>query len=101
MQQGFIIKLVLIIIAVILIVSYFGIDIEDTANTPTAKKNFSYVTDRIVYVWDNFLKKPFKVVYDFIYIYIWEPALDGLERMRKGDAAFNIKGQTPDVAPQR
>lgn len=100
-QGGYIVKLILIIIAVLLIISYFNIDLENVATSPTAKKNFGYVGNTIVYVWDHFLKKPVTIVYNFIYTYIWEPALGGLERMRSGEPAFDIKNSTPKVTPPR
>lgn len=62
-EQGFIRTIIIVIIA-ILVVSFLGVDIKKVIDSPTTQHNFSYVTQAVLYVWNNFLKVPV--------FYVWE-----------------------------
>lgn len=98
-QKGGLIRIVLIIIAIILVLSYFNVNIENFLKSPSVKANFGFVTDKILYVWQNFLQKPVRAAFHFFIYYIWDPAVEGLERMRNGGSAFDLEGHTPKVTP--
>ena len=98
-QDGRILIIILVIIAIILVLSYLNFDIEKFINSPSTQKNIHYVTDSVVYVWDHYLKGPAIAVYDFFIKYIWDPMIAGLERMKNGDPAFDIKDKVPKVTP--
>lgn len=96
-QKGSIIKWVVIIIAIILVLSYFNVNIEQFLKKPIVRDNFGFVTNKILYVWQNFLQKPVRAAYRFFVYYIWEPLIDGLERMRNEQPAFDIKDKVPKL----
>lgn len=96
-QKGIIIKWIVIIIAIILVLSYFNVNIEQFLQKPIVKDNFGFVTNKILYVWQNYLQKPARFVFKFFIYYIWTPLIDGLERMRNGEPAFDIKDKVPKL----
>ena len=49
-RSGFI-KLVLLIIAAILILSYFGVSLRNIANSDTGKDNFGFIKDTAISAW--------------------------------------------------
>ncbi len=51
-NQAGIIKLIILIIAVIIILSYLGINIQKIAESETGRANFSYVWQMILKAWD-------------------------------------------------
>jgi hypothetical protein len=54
-NRGFI-KVVLIIIIALVILSYFGIDIKKTVESPTTQDNISYIKETSTNVWNTVLK---------------------------------------------
>ncbi len=61
-QKGFI-KMILIIVIALLILSYYGFDIEKTIKSPLTQKNLNYIQQISLSVWQNILKAPI--------MYIW------------------------------
>src|SRR3990167_4565121 len=67
-RGGFIKTIVLIVIALI-ILGYFGYNVQDIVNSPTVQKNLNYAWDLTKYVWQNYLKIPA--------IFVWEKIIIG------------------------
>ncbi len=69
-QNGWI-QIVVIIIVAVLILSYFGFNIEDAVESEAAQENFSYLGRLFVALWDNFLSIPVLWLYNNILIPIY------------------------------
>ena len=89
-QSGFI-KLVLLIIVVILILSYFGVSLRGVANSQAGKDNFSFarevaleIWDFCVGIWNNYLAEKLVYVWNEVIIkYGWNFALENLDKLRQ------------------
>jgi hypothetical protein len=82
--QGGFIKIILMIVAALLVLSYFGINLRELANKPTTKDNVSYVASTTVTVWDKYLKIPATYAWSIFVNLIWTPAIHNLENMKDG-----------------
>ena len=79
-QSGFI-KLILLIIVVVLVLSYFGISVKKVAESDTGKENFSFVWDMagkswafLVDIWNKYLATAAYWLWtDIILKYVWPP----------------------------
>lgn len=60
-QQGLINWIILIVIALI-ILGYYGIDVKKIIEKPETQENISYVTKKVIYTWENYLKAPTKYI---------------------------------------
>lgn len=81
-ERGFI-KAVIMIVVILLIISYFGINLRSTVNSPTTQENFSYVINGTIHVWDSYLKKPASYVWNEIFIkLILKNAIEGITDSR-------------------
>lgn len=60
-QQGLINWIILIVIALI-ILGYYGIDVRKIIEKPETQENISYVTKKVIYAWENYLKAPTKYI---------------------------------------
>jgi hypothetical protein len=75
-DQGGLVKMVIVIIIAILIISYFGFNIQKIAESDTSKSNFSYVWSLVVWVWEYILKGPVMWVWNNIVVAIlWNDIL--------------------------
>jgi hypothetical protein len=82
-QRG-IVRTIIIVVIALLIMSYFGLNLQQIATSPTAQSNFSYVWNGVVYVWDTYLKVPATEAYDFFITYIWNPAIRDIQQINAG-----------------
>ena len=62
--NGGFIKLIILVIAVILVLSYFGISVRGIIESPTGQANLTYLGQALVYIWHQFLAPIFGVLYD-------------------------------------
>ena len=80
-KKGGIVKLLLIVIAVILILSYFGINLRQLVSAPTTQDNISYVATTSVSVWHKYLKAPVSYAWNKVFVnLIWNPALENMKK---------------------
>ncbi|MBI3631905.1 MAG: hypothetical protein HY225_00445 [Candidatus Vogelbacteria bacterium] len=56
-NKGFI-RVIILVLAGILILSYFKIDLRGLANSDTTQGNFSYVWSFLEHVWYDYIKTP-------------------------------------------
>ena len=85
-ESGFIIKLILIIISLVLIFSFFGVDIKSVAESPQTQKNIAYVVGIGKSVWDKYLSKPILYFWQNIFIdLLWESFVSNMERIKRGE----------------
>lgn len=68
-SKGSLVALVIIILAVIVALGYFGISVKrDIVDNPTVEENTGYVWGKIKYLWDNYLKDAAIKVWDWAFI---------------------------------
>ena len=85
-ESGFIIKLILIIIALVLVLSFFGVDIKSAAESPQTQKNIAYVVGIGKSVWDKYLSKPILYFWQNIFIdLLWESFVSNMKRIKQGE----------------
>ena len=71
-KRGFV-KTVIIIVIALIVLGYFGYNLEDIVKSPTVQKNLRYVWDFVVSIWNNYLIGPVKFIWDKIIVgVIWE-----------------------------
>jgi len=91
------IKMILIIIAALLILSYFGINLRNLVNSPTNQDNVSYVATTSVSVWNTYLKQPATYLWNDVFLnLIWNPAIDNLTRMKEGQPT-DVQNSAPTI----
>ncbi|MES2023608.1 MAG: hypothetical protein V4439_02910 [Patescibacteria group bacterium] len=109
-----ILGIVSLLIILIVILSYFNINlksvVEDTTNTSSVKSvvqspqtadNVNYVTSTIQNfwndLWDNYLSVPFTNFYNNFWLpYIWNPFWDNMKRIQNGQPT-DIQNAAPTV----
>lgn len=63
---GFIMTIVIIIVAIVLLKFWFGFNIIDFLKTPKVSEWTSYIREFIAFVWTHYLKEAFTVLFNFI-----------------------------------
>lgn len=95
-KQSGLIRIILIILIAILALSYFGIDIKSVVEAPGTQKNIGYVVGWVMYVWTNYLEKPYNYLWHDIFVdKLWAQFLDTLDTIKKGGNP-NPAGPTVD-----
>lgn len=79
-----IIQLLIILVLAIVIISLLGVSLGELFQNKTLKENFSFVFRWVEYLWDNFLSRPFGLLWNFFLNLIWEPLVEVLEGIKKG-----------------
>lgn len=94
-------RTIIFIIIVLLVLSYFGLNIRAIVNSPTGQENFSYAQELMIKVWDNYLEKPVTYLWKDIFLdLIWDPAIENLTKIRDGEPD-SLRSNAPTVpAPQ-
>ena len=92
-----IIRLVIILVVVLLVMSYYGISLRSVVNNPVTQDNVGYVATTSVSIWQNYLKTPVTYLYQNIFMtLIWNPAIDNLTKMKDGEPT-NIQTNAPKL----
>lgn len=96
--QGGFIQLIVIVIILILIVSYFGFNLRGLFDDPQTRDNFSVVWEWVAHVWEGYLKTPTQWIWEHILSFIWNDLfLGNLDRLRSGETYGDITPETPSV----
>jgi hypothetical protein len=83
-NQGFV-RLILILVAVFLFISYFNIDIKKTVESPTTQANASYVKSASTTVWHRYLEVPASYLCKNIFINLfWDSFVENMQRIKDG-----------------
>jgi hypothetical protein len=85
-----IIKIVVIVVIALLVLSYFGYNIRDIANSQTSKDNFSYVGGVLYNIWNDYLKGPVLFAWNLFVDYVWTPAINNLKKPSMTPTALSI-----------
>lgn len=93
------IKWIIVLVIGLIILGYLGFDIRKAVEAPATQSNFEYVKNVSVYVWDKYLAKPAKYLWNDIFIdLIWNVAVDNLTKIKNGQPT-NIQTSSPSLMP--
>lgn len=91
------IKWIIIFVILILVLSYFGINIQSVVTSPTGQSNISYVWNGITYVWNNYLSGPFNYLWNTVGSTLWNAFVHGIENIKNNQS---LPGSGSNVYPQ-
>lgn len=89
------IKWIIIIVIGLIILGYLGFDVKKAVEAPITQSNLEYVKNVVIYIWDKYLEKPAKWVWNFFLKFIWSSAVDNLQKIKDGDEVNYQKLQSP------
>jgi len=79
------IKLIIFIIAVVIVLSYFNVSLRAIVSGNAFQDNFSFVWNSVKSGWNKYLAGPADYLWNDIFIdLIWNSFTDNLERIKKG-----------------
>jgi len=89
-QQG-LIKFALIVIVIIIVLGYFGLNLREIMATPTVQDNLSFAWQTIVTIWNDWLKEPATWFWQHVWIpYIWEPFVRVMDTIKDSQPSEQI-----------
>ena len=98
-NRGGLVRMVIVIVVILLVISYFGLNLRNLVNAPTTQDNLGYTTGLISTVWNNYLRRPATYLWNNIFInLIWEPAINNLTRMKNGEPT-NVQNYSSSTMP--
>lgn len=65
-SRGGAITTIVIIIAVLIVLGYFGFNLRDIVNSPVVRDNLIFAKEIVFDIWNNYLKIPVNYIYGFI-----------------------------------
>ncbi|MDE2010918.1 MAG: hypothetical protein KGI61_01900 [Patescibacteria group bacterium] len=96
MNRGGLARTVLFVVALLIILGYFGFNLRNIVASPVVHDNLVYAGELVSTGWNNYLKTPVTWTWNnFLRPYVWNPFFDTLKRMQGGGPAI-----TPDQAPK-
>ena len=91
-NQGLIKTVILIVIALI-VLGYFGFNIQDILNAETVRSNLSYAWDLTKDIWNNYLSAPFNWFWDNVVIdLVW----NNIKELFEGDSKETVLNQVAE-----
>ncbi len=79
------IKYIILAIILILVISFFGYDLQSIIEAPVTQKNLNYSKTGVMYVWDNYLSHPIKYFWNNIFLgLLWNSFLHNLGKINSG-----------------
>ncbi len=83
-QTG-LIKIIVIIIILIGILSYFGISVRSIIENNLFQENIGYILNWIRYIWNTYLIGPAKYIWNDIFInLLWNSFIENMQRIKEG-----------------
>jgi len=67
-HNGGFIKLIIILVIMLIVLGYFGFNVEKIIKSPMVSGNLNYVWDLTLDFWNNFLKGPIVFIWDKIIV---------------------------------
>lgn len=89
------IKWIIILIIIIAVLSYFGINIQSVLESPTSQNNYSFVWNAALNIWNAYLKAPFDYVWNHVLSIIWGAFEQGLNNLKNGKNFPNLDNVSP------
>lgn len=99
-QKGIsIVGILLLGFVLILVLSYFKVNIRTVVESPEAQDNIGYVKGGTVSLWDRYLKEPATYFWDNIVVNIfWNSFISNMEKIRDGQSTdFETAAPTVNV----
>ncbi|TAK58101.1 hypothetical protein EPO17_00315 [Patescibacteria group bacterium] len=97
-KSGFI-KLIIIIVIGLIVLGYFGFDIQKIIDSPTVSKNLTYTKDLVVGVYQKYLARPLEYLWNKIFLNVlWAGFVNNMERIRDGEPS-DIYKYAPKALP--
>jgi ABC-type Fe3+-siderophore transport system permease subunit len=79
------IKYIILAILVILVLSFFGYDLQTIIEAPITQRNIHYTTEGVSFVWHEYLSQPVMYFWNNIFIGIlWQAFVHNLARIDAG-----------------
>jgi len=100
-NQG-LIKTFLILVILVLVLSFFNIDIRTVAESEQSQKNISYITEVVNKVWERYLSEPVTYFWNNIFInLLWNSFAENMDRIKTGQPhTFDLLAPTvPNTVP--
>lgn len=94
---------VLVVIAII-VISYFGIDVQSEVEAPQTQSNLSYVWNGVVHFWDRYLEGPILYFWNNIFIaLLWNGFVHNMLQLGNGQPPidFSLDWLPPYTPPQQ
>ena len=89
--------MIIVIIIAIIVLSYFGFDLQAIVESPETQGNLGYVWGLATLLWTDYLMQPVLYFWNNIFInLLWETFVSNLERIRDGEPT-NFELNTPSV----
>ncbi|MEK7501548.1 MAG: hypothetical protein AAB777_00760 [Patescibacteria group bacterium] len=65
-NRGGVITTILTIVALLIVLGYFGFNLRNIVNSPVVQDNLAFAKELALNVWNTYLKVPITYVYDLI-----------------------------------
>lgn len=79
------IKYIILALIVILVLSFFGYDLQSIIEAPVTQRNLHYTASGVSYIWHNYLSQPITYFWNNIFLGIlWQAFLHNLGRIDAG-----------------
>ena len=62
-RRGFV-QLIIILVLIVIIISLLGISLRAVFSNSTLQENFGFMGEWLDLLWDNYLSRPFRFIYD-------------------------------------
>lgn len=86
MNQGFILKTVLIVIALVLVLSFFNINIKSTVDKPIFQQNIAFVKNGVVTVWSTYIGPYVSMIWNnAVVTYLFDAFTSNMKRSINGE----------------
>ncbi len=97
-KAGFI-KLIIIIVIGLIVLGFFGFDIQKIIDSPTVSKNLTYAKDLVVGIYQKYLERPITYLWNKIFLdLLWTGFVDNLGRIKNGEPS-DIYKYAPRALP--
>lgn len=88
------INFILIVVFLILLLSYFNVDIKGFVEDPVTQQNITYVWGGALFIWNEYLSSPVLYFWNNIFLnLLWDSFVTNMERIKAGQPnEFEIIG---------
>lgn len=90
MNQGFL-RFIIVLIIFIIILSFLGVNLKGVFQHPLVKENFSFLYDAGLFIWNKYLEKPAKFLWDIFKTYIWDSFIENMWRIKQGGSPTSVE----------